>query len=456
MSEAAPHGPSLENSLNGPPSYSSVRSSGRALSRRHNSNTATVNALATFQHKEPREFNPGDSKDGPGPSLSSSSSSQHHLPFGAEAVCASHDGLDSPSPSPSSSSTLAMGKPSSAWVWPRTQDERLSWSEGADRRNQTLSSESSHSLLNQGMLGNSRMSMHSRAPSDGSNSLLNQGMIAYSLMSSMPSLRSLSRDADGEGEGEGCSDGEGEKKQPHTSHSIFEDFGESEVLEPVKEGVRVIATGEHDSFTESVILEGDVLQSMESESPFVGRKNDTFDAFMDELRLNESDCSFGSLVLENLSSCIDALVATTDPRTAATHAEESGEDGVVLHASSDMCSDEPSHGPHPNESSSSSSSAEAKASESRGSLSPPQSLSQSVDYQPLRAAVPVQRPPLNASPIANYLDFEGQSLLAPLPHSQGLARPRLVGGSGGAGSFPVPEVLIHSPGAPLVSSRRYH
>ena len=197
-----------------------------------------------------------------------------------------------------------------------------------------------------------------------------------------------------------------------------------------------------DSFAESVILN---IPEESNEN-----KNDTFDDFVGDLNVSETDCSYGSLALfENLSNCIDALVASSgsadfrgpapgyesaqlglNPRSSVgegklpgfdeSHSRFEIIDGMddpsasVLQTSISVVQPVFSENyiAHDNSKNSSDNSS------SNMSLLPPTSLSESVEYQSgrmaLSAALPM--PPVTSAAVASYLDYESSRPTEPLTY----------------------------------------
>ena len=260
-----------------------MRAYSRQSAKNHNSNTATVNAMTNFHMKESKE------------NACSSSSAQ---------------GFDARY----SDSFSLNGLPHVS------SDERKTLSDHSIPslyRNSLSTIRASGSSLdmedvNYMYKGNSSAGVeveHSESPSmrllgstsqTSMNSILNNAMIASG---SMISVRSYAADEDIE-----------TTSQLLNNCMLMSDDFDVKNIVNISEPLSYdnAQDNEQQSFTESVILNDGGLNEDSLIYISQDNKNETFDTFIDDLRISEADCSYGSLTLfENLSNYIDALVAST-------------------------------------------------------------------------------------------------------------------------------------------------
>jgi hypothetical protein len=250
-----------------------MRAYSRHGAKNHNSNTATVNAMANFHLKE-------SSSQGQGlDARYSDSFSLNGLPNVVEERKVISDS-SIPSLYRNSLSTI-RGSGSSLDM------------EGMDYKGDT-------GAVDIDQLDSPSVQLMKSSSQTSMNSILNNAMIASG---SIISTRSYPGDEDIDTT----------SQLLNNCMLMSDDFDVKNIInvsdQPFNENTQDNGQG---SFTESAILNDEGLNEDSIIYLSQDNKNETFDTFIDDLRMSEADCSYGSLTLfENLSNYIDTLVAST-------------------------------------------------------------------------------------------------------------------------------------------------
>ena len=384
-----------------------MRAYSRLGAKNHNSNTATVNAMTNFHLKEPKEISSSQGLD----ARYSDSFSLNGLPNAAEERKVPSDS-NIPSLYRNSLSTI-RGSGSSLDM------EGTKYSYKGDTGAVEVDQQDSPSIRL--LRSSSQTSM---------NSILNNAMIASG---SMISARSYPAEEDIETT----------SQLLNNCMLMSEDFDVKNIIDisdqPFNENTQDNGQG---SFAESAILNCNDEDLNEESLIYLSQdnKNETFDTFIDDLRISEADCSYGSLTLfENLSNYIDALVASTG--SVDFHAADGeskrqqqlmesislplgfenisqfnispfNESASVIQSSFSAIQavDQPAF-------TNCLSPATSEHSDSHNLLlSPPTALSRSIEYEPLRVNVlPMQS--VNSTAAVSYLDVESNRGARKVPSS---------------------------------------